>query len=288
METNKYIIALDVGGSSVKSGIVDLTSLHISDFTTTSINSRASSQIILNTLFHIIQSHWQMNTPIIGVGLGFPGPFDYENGISYIDGVAKYEAIYGMNIHDALKNGLSDKSLPIQFRNDAEAAIVGEGVYGIGKGISRIIGLTLGTGLGSAFLIDGIPQTTGTGVPENGWVYSLPFGGEQVDDVFSTRGLLKRLSLAKIDVDTVVDAIQVADSTPLIRDVLAQFGRDLAQFLQPLVSDFGADAVILQGGIAEGFTYFGDEMRGLLSCPIFVGELGRDAALLGIAEMFVD
>ena len=286
MTESRFIIALDVGGSSVKSGVVDLISHQITDFTNTPINSGGSADAILSTLSDIIQQHWEQSANVVGVGLGFPGPFDYETGISWIAGVAKFEAIYGMNIHDALKATLPDSTTPIRFRNDAEAAIVGEGVYGVGRAYSRIIGLTLGTGCGSAFLIDGVPQTQGKGVPDNGWVYQIVYQDEAVDEIFSIRGLLKRLASASLEVESVFDAIQQAQSSPQIRAVLESFGDDLAQFLKPLVAEFGADVVILQGGIAQGFPYFVDAMKPHLNIPILAGELERDAALLGIANLF--
>ena len=286
MSDSRYIIALDVGGSSVKSGVVDLISYSITDFCTTKINSDDSADLILKTLSDIIQEHWNKTAQIVGVGLGFPGPFDYEAGISWIAGVAKYDFIYGMNIHDALKKSLADGAVPIRFRNDAEAAIVGEGVYGVGRAYSRIIGLTLGTGCGSAFLVDGLPQTEGKGVPDKGWVYQIIYKGEEVDEIFSIRGLLKRLASASVEVDSVFDAIQQAESAPQIRAVLESFGDDLGQFLKPLVTEFEADTVILQGGIAQAFPYFGDAMKSHLNVPVLAGELDHDAALLGIANLF--
>ncbi|MEZ4637552.1 MAG: ROK family protein [Caldilineaceae bacterium] len=93
--------------------------------------------------------------------------------------------------------------LNVRFRNDAEAAIVGEARFGAGRGLHRLIGLTLGTGSGSAFLIGGVPQIGGPGVPPNGWIYPLLFEGTQADDVFSIRGLLGRCHAAEIAVDSV-------------------------------------------------------------------------------------
>ncbi len=285
MAENRRIIALDVGGSSIKSGVVDMTSLDVSSFDIIPIDSKGTAEEIVGTLVDVIQRHMNETPQAQGIGIGFPGPADYANGISLIEGVDKYEAIYGLNVHDAIKEKLSSP-LPIRFRNDAEAAIAGEGVYGVGRGYSRLIGLTLGTGTGSAFLIDGVPQTGGKGVPENGWVYPILFEGEMADDVFSTRGLLKRLNDADVDVVTVADAVKQANKNEVIRQVLAKFGHDLGQFLHPLVTDFEADVVILQGGIAQGFDYFGDDVKKHLTIPVYVGKLERDAALLGAANLF--
>lgn len=286
MAANKSVIALDIGGSSVKSGVVDLVSLVVTGFDIMPIDSHGSADEIIGTLSRIIEKHYTDEIDFVGVGVGMPGPADYDAGISYIKGTAKYEAIYGLNVKAAIQKKLSDINLPMHFRNDAEAAIVGEGVYGVGKGYSRIIGLTLGTGCGSAFLVDGVRQSSGAGVPENGWVYPILFDDEQADDVFSTRGLLKRLHDASINVETVAKAVKQAADNSKIRVIFHQFGHDLALFLQQFLVDFKPDAIILQGGIAQGFAYFKPAMTAVLPTPIFAGELGRDAALLGAANLF--
>ena len=113
------------------------------------------------------------------------------------------------------------------------------------------------------------------------------YKGEEVDEIFSTRGLINRFAGVSIEVESVFDAIQQAKSSPQIRAVLESFGDDLAQFLKPLVAEFEADTVILQGGITQGFLYFEDAMKPHVSIPILAGELERDAALLGIANLFI-
>ena len=113
--------------------------------------------------------------------------------VCLIEGVEKYGAIHGVDIRADLQARLHLRDLPILFRNDAEAAVVGEARYGAGRDYRRLIGVTLGTGCGSAFLEDGLPVTKGPGVPPNGWLYPVLFRGIRADDLFSRRGLEARL-----------------------------------------------------------------------------------------------
>ena len=75
------VIALDVGGSSVKSGLVqsDASLLFVSH---TPLNSQASKDDVLQEFAKIIQSYLLKIAPdeLIGIAFGFPGPFDYEIG----------------------------------------------------------------------------------------------------------------------------------------------------------------------------------------------------------------
>jgi glucokinase len=278
----RCVVALDVGGSSVKSGIVD-ESGRVADTRTTPIDSGRDAETILGTITAIIQAH--LGERCIGVAFGFPGPFEYEAGISRITGVAKYEAIYGMNLRGALEARLP--GLPVRFRNDAEAAIVGEAKYGAGKPYRRVIGVTLGTGFGSAFLINGVPVTSGEGVPPNGWLYPFPVRGGMADDWFSTRGLLRMLSEAGVQADSIASAAEAArGGDKRSREVFAMFGDKVGTFLRPFMQNFHANGLLALGGIARAFDLFGEHLRRQLPAPVVTGQLGGDAALLGAADLF--
>jgi glucokinase len=278
----RCVVALDVGGSSVKSGVVD-ESGRVADTRTTPIDSGGDAETILGTITAIIHSH--LSADCVGVAFGFPGPFEYDTGISRITGVAKYEAIYGLNMRTALGERLP--GLPVRFRNDAEAAIVGEAKYGAGKPYCRVIGVTLGTGFGSAFLIDGAPVTSGEGVPPNGWLYPFPVRGEMADDWFSTRGLLRMLHEAGVDLDNIASAAEAArNGDARSREVFAAFGDEVGAFLRPFMERFQADALLALGGISQAFDLFGANLRRQLPVPALNGQLGGNAALLGAADLF--
>lgn len=288
---DKNIIALDVGGSSVKSGLVDFQ-LRVHHVTKTPIDSHGSAETILTTLRDIIQVHiTQIDTAaLVGVGFGFPSPFEYEAGISHIRGLEKYEGIYGVNIRDALQVRLAMPNLRIVFRNDAEAAIVGEVKFGAGKPYHRLIGVTLGTGMGSSFVVDGRRVSSGAGVPPHeGFLFPELYKGERSDDVFSTRGLLARFEAAGFVIEGIGSAKAAADRGDAgVQAVFAQFGADLGDFLHPYAIDFSAEAVLVLGGISGAIAYFHEAMSKALPVPVVGGTLGSDAALLGAAEPLLE
>jgi glucokinase len=284
------VIALDVGGTSVKSALVAPGGRVIGEPAITSMDSSGEADSILWTFAQIIRTHLvqAQTSNVIGVALGFPGPFDYAAGICLIEGVEKFGSIHGVDIRAALQARLSLRDLPILFRNDAEAAVVGEARYGAGRDYQRLIGVTLGTGCGSAFLVDGLPVTSGTGVPPNGWLYPVLFRGIRADDVFSRRGLEARLQAAGITERNVRDAAAVARvGDKGARQVFEGFGADLGTFLNPFAVAFAADAVLVLGRIAGAMDLFGPLLRQALSVPALPGERGPDAALLGAADLLL-
>ena len=282
------VIALDVGGTSVKSALIAPGGHVIGEPVITPIDSSGEAESILRTFAQIISTHLgqAQTSNVIGVALGFPGPFDYGAGICLIEGVEKYRAIYGVNMRDALRARLDLGDFPICFRNDAEAAVVGEARYGAGQNYQRLIGVTLGTGCGSAFLVAGVPVTSGPGVPPNGWLYPVPFRGIRADDTFSRRGLEVRLRAAgitELSVKDVAVAARAGDVTA--RQVFEAFGADLGAFLDSFAVAFAAEAVLVLGRIAGAIDLFGPPLRQAVSVPALPGDRGPDAALLGAADL---
>jgi glucokinase len=284
------VIALDVGGTSVKSALVAPGGHVIGKPAITPIDSSGEADSILGTFAQIISTYLgEIHTPnLLSVAFGFPGPFDYAAGICLIEGVEKYGALYGVNMRDALRSRLDLGGLSILFRNDAEAAVVGEAHYGVGQDYRRLIGVTLGTGCGSAFLVDGVPVTSGPGVPPNGWLYPMLFHGLRADDVFSRRGLEARLRAAGVTERNVKDAAAAARAGDVgTRQVFEAFGADLGTFLNSFAVAFAAEAVLVLGRIAGAIDLFGPPLNQALSVPALPGERGPDAALLGAAELLI-
>jgi glucokinase len=284
-------IGMDVGGSSIKSGIVYNDQRLCLDATTTPIHSDGSADHLLDTMTQIIQQHLaQISTGdhFRGVGFGFPNPFDYEHGISELQ--HKFAAIYQHNIGDALRTRLQQPELVIRFRNDAEAAIVGEAQVGSGVGYSRLIGVTLGTGLGSSFVVDGVRVSSGKGVAPDGWLWPVAVGaGKIADDLFSIRGLQAHLRAASGEeapaIPAAAERARAGDTA--LQAAFAAFGTDLGQFLRPYTLEFGAEIVVVLGGIANTFDLFAPACQQQLEVPMQRGKLGGTAGIVGAAmQMF--
>jgi glucokinase len=283
--SEQLVLALDAGGSSVKSALIDMGQRIEDDVRVDAIRSQASASEILQTLAGVIDYQLGRAGGLNKIAVAFPGPFDYEHGIALLQNQGKYDSLYEFSLGKKLREILRLPGLEFRYRNDAEAAVVGEALYGAGIPYPRLLGVTLGTGLGSTFVAGGIPITEGDTVPPHGWLYSCPFEDQRADDMFSTRGLLARLQAYGIRAADVAAAVQTTDRDSLL-NVFSSFGADLGLFLEPFAANFAADAVLVTGGIAETWDYFGPELCESLPIPVLKGTLGGRAALLGASALY--
>ena len=282
-----YVVALDVGGSSVKSGSFAPAGGLLAASRKTPLDSQGSAELILSTLAGVVVAElaqipegarWRL-------ALGFPGPFDYARGVSLILGVCKYEAIYGVDVGAEMKARIPRQPERLLFINDAAAAIMGEAVKGAGQGVERVIGITLGTGFGSAFFAGGVHQLAGPGIPGGGELYPCAFGDLRADDTFSTRGLQARAAAAGFPDDEGAALVKRAEAgdAPAAR-VWADFGRDMGLFLTPYAQAFGAGSILVLGGLSSAWHLFAPAMQESLGANISarIGQLGAEAPLEGL------
>lgn len=284
-----YVIALDVGGSSVKSGLVD-SAQNVLHNTKTPINSQGSADEVFGAFARIIRQHIEQaqGETVLGAAYAFPDPFDYDAAVVLIKDQPKFNQVYGLNVREETRQRLGLPEFPMRFRNDAEAAIIGESRYGAGKPYRKLIGITLGTGLGSALVEDNQRVTEGAGIPPNGMLWHVPYRESIADDYFSTRGLMQRFRAAGIEVANVADASdRAAAGDVAVQTVFAAFGEELSRFLRPYVEHFSAEALIVLGGIAGAMAHFEEPLRDGVGIPLHGGMLGMNAPLLGAAALLL-
>ncbi len=133
------------------------------------------------------------------VACAVPGPFDYSGGISLVE--HKLRSIHGVDLGAALAAGLDLPRDAISFVNDADAFLLGESWIGAAAGHRRAVGVTVGTGLGSAFLADGRIVSEGATVPPGGEIHLLEHRARPVEETISRGALISRYGDASLDVE---------------------------------------------------------------------------------------
>ena len=288
----KYYLGIDVGGSHLSANLIDAQSgvLHQDSYLSIALNPKDSCDKFLNSfknLWHKMESDDLKLHSIIAVGIAMPGPFDYKTGISHIYGVEKFDALFGLNIRIELEKIFN---LPVFFINDAQSFAIGEYTAGAAAGSNKSIIITFGTGLGSTFLVDGVPRSVADrGIPENGYLYNIPFKNGIADDYFSTRWFINKWNATgRENIANVEDITQLAQTND--QDAIGlfkEFAINFIEFITPFIYAFNPDSIVFGGGIANASAYFLDEVSSGINMnnaiAVKVCTLWDKAAIIGAA-----
>ena len=282
MTATGVVGALDIGGTHVAAGRVRLASAKVEPDARVRLELTGETKL-LERILEAARSIATAETRCFGVAV--PGPFDYDQGICLVS--HKLHGLYGINVRRelALAVGLSDHA--VSFLNDAEAFVLGEWWAGAARGHERALGITLGTGLGSAFLADGRLVRSGPGVPADGALYRLSFRGRPVEETISRGALLNRYgSDGGTDVDEIAERARAGE--PHARRVFEGVGGDLADFLAAPIDAFCPTCLVVGGAIARAWNLLEAALSNGLAAhrqlTIARAVSIDDAALLGAAR----
>lgn len=289
-ETNimeEIFFTADVGGSHITVGIFDQNTYNIDHekVQRVKVDSKGSQHAILSAWFEafdrLIDACGMRPNRI---AFAMPGPFDYVNGISLIKGVDKYESLYQVDIRASFAEHYSLEPHNIIFRNDAEAFLHGEVLLGDFIPQSRFLGLTLGTGFGSAYSTGGCTKDLALGLS--------PYKESIADDYLSTRWFKRRADevIAKdYEVKELVGLAAEGD-----KDVLAlfdEFALHCYNVTSDLVKNRNVDYIIIGGNIGKAYPYFLPKLYQLyadsgIKVNIVMAKLGEYSAMMGSALSF--
>ena len=169
MSNTRFALSIDAGGTFLKSAIVDSGgNIFHKQINQTPVDSSGSNESILSAFTEVILSAFDVarysNISIDGIGVGIPGPFDYVNATSHMK--HKFHALYGLNLVEALTERIPLlRKKRIVFAHDVHTFLIGEMWSETDMEYSRIVGITIGTGIGIGFMANGKIIDDGHGGP---------------------------------------------------------------------------------------------------------------------------
>ncbi len=149
-----YVVGVDVGGTNVKLGIVHPSGKVIvrTSFATKSFTSSKLKLIdaLARHIKELITAAGLTKKDMAGIGIGLPGLVDHAKGIvRFLPNIPGWRNV-------PLKAILQKKTgLPVFIDNDVKLITLAEWKFGAGKGVSDMVCLTLGTGVGSGLVLNG-------------------------------------------------------------------------------------------------------------------------------------
>jgi glucokinase len=151
MKKEKVVIGIDIGGTNTVFGVVDRSGMILAEdgITTSHYDEPEVFVAALYEKIMITIPKIGRELEVLGFGIGAPmgninkGTIEYPADLPW-KGIIPLAEIFSRHT-----------GLPVIVTNDANAAAVGEMIYGGAKGMKNFVVITLGTGLGSGFVVDG-------------------------------------------------------------------------------------------------------------------------------------
>jgi glucokinase len=263
---------LEIGGSHVTAALVDTVEGTLLRHARGVLDGGADAETLLAAIAGTASGLGLSGRTKWGVAL--PGPFDYARGIGLFRGVGKFDALNGVDVGAALRERIVPRPTGFRFLGDAIAFGLGEWAYGAARGHERVAAVTLGTGVGSAFLVGGRPVTSGSTVPPEGRADLLTIGGRPLEETVSTRALPAGVFAS------------AARGDPRAAEVVRRTYCALGQALAPWLRRFEASVLVVGGGISAAWELIAGPLReGLaLDLPVVRSADTERSALLGAAN----
>lgn len=271
MITIKAAAGIDIGGTNTVFGLVDRSgnviaqsSLHTPDYPVFS----DFADVLWKSLLALADSSGH-KAEIAGIGIGAPMGNINKGTIENPAGLPWHGVTPVADIFKALTN------VPVTVTNDANAAAVGEMIYGDAKGMKNFVVLTLGTGLGSGLVVNGnlVYGNDGFAGELGHTVIKAGFPGREcgcgkrgcAETYISATGLkrtflkimadslgyseLRKTSFDKLNSQMIYEAAVKGDR--LAKEAFDYTGKMLGILLADLVAYTSPEAVFLFGGLAS-------------------------------------
>lgn len=295
--SQSFAIGIDIGGTSLKCGVVNQSGEIVFSFLVPLKEAKTEKEITSLIVIAILQCANQLNEPIVGVGIGFPGVIDNNVIIGGGDNLPNFKQL---ELGKTLKK-LTGYNIVID--NDANLMGLGELIYGAAKDCTDAVFLTVGTGIGGAIMIDkklhGGYNNRGAElghivIQQNG--IACACGGRGCLETYASVTALidyyqslNKSSVDEIDGRYIIEKY-LSGEIHAIKAMKRHFDY-LAAGIASFVNVFSPQKVVIGGGISESGQFYIDELTrrtqalaipvALANATIVAANLGNKAGLLG-------
>lgn len=313
------LVGVDIGGTKVAAGLVDGGGKLLFR---TSLPSRARESFdaslsqIRRSIEESLREADRRGLNADGVGLCAAGPLDYERGLvmNPPNLPAWKEVPLAAIIGDAF-------DLEVRLENDANAAALAEMMWGAARGCGNVFFVTVGTGIGTALIVDGRLYRGRKGMAGEGGHMTVDSGASGAVCGCGNTGCIEALasgpaverraaemiggretSLAdlraggggRITMEMIGEAAKGGDAFAL--ELVEEMGRMLGVWLGGIINLLDPEVIVIGGGVSSvGKPLFGAVRASALrhtinpyagEIPILPAALGADAGIYGGAALF--
>lgn len=312
----KYYIGVDIGGMSIKAGLVDEKGRITVKNSCKTKPERHYSEVIkdmYNLCCQVAENGGTTLENIVGIGIGVPGTVNSQKGVVTYSGNLNFKKV------NVLKEFKKYCNVPVFIGNDANCAALGETLFGSGGGLKNSILVTLGTGVGTGFILDGKILEGNNGEGAEGGHFRIKINGEKCtcgergcwEAYASATALMRQTKAALLKYpdsvmhEIVKDMGKVSGRTAFLAynrgdkagaKVVKQYVNYVACGIITLVNIFRPDIIMIGGGVSHEGDYFIKMVEKIVRRhsfggsnntvpPVVRASLGNDAGIIGAAAL---
>ncbi|MBS1486633.1 MAG: ROK family protein [Bacteroidetes bacterium] len=252
-------IGVDLGGTNIRAAIVNGQS--IGKHNSIQLTGKDDFESTIRQLKSVI--HSVFDESVKGIGVGVPAIVDIEKGVVY--NAVNISSWKEVPLREILEK---EFGVPVFINNDSNCFVLGEKYFGQGKPYKNIVGITLGTGIGSGIVIEGLLYCGhNCGAGEIGYLPYLDHdfeyycGTNFFKALHSTSGREQALAAQQNDAHALA--------------LWSAYGTHIGIALRSVVYAFDPEIIILGGSIAKAYAFFKNSMHKAMSDIHFPKSIDR-------------
>ncbi len=296
--------AVDIGGTKIAGGVVDDAGKVLARLETPTEAARAYPDGLRHIIRMLREAAQKTNTELSGIGIGSTG-WVYPSTGEFGD----VDFLPGWKGCNPVQDLTREFGVRVALENDGDASALGEAAWGAGKGKSRLIYVTVGTGIGGGIILDGqLYRGTDKSHPEVGHHVIDASGpqctcgfrgcwealatGPAMAAWFNERARAKARNTKALTAREIFELAESGDE--LARQAVAREAHYLGLGLANLINLFVPDRIVLGGSIMKSMRL--EDLRKVIAqgcrfVPFEKTELalaspGEDANLIGAAQVW--
>jgi glucokinase len=318
----QYIMGIDVGGTKVAGGLVDLKARLVKSLVVPTLASKgfqtSYGQIV--KLVAALLKQARGKDRVLGIGICAPGPLNPKSGL-----VINPPNLPGWRNIQLARNIEARFGVPTKVENDANAAGLAEVLFGAATAYRDIFYVTVSTGIGTGIIIDRKIHHGKNGVAGEGGHVSIDYKSPyrcgcgtygciealaagpgmarrarvRLEQEHSAPSLLREMTgghLERISPQMIEQAARQGDR--VAGDVLEETGFYLGVWLAGMITLLDPEAIVIGGGVAQIGKPLFDKIRATIphhtinrqfavKTPVLPAKLKKDVGIYGAASVFL-
>jgi glucokinase len=296
----KFIVGIDLGGTNLKIALLDLKyRIKYKEVLNTRkfIKKENLISAIIDSINKVIDNNNLSRANILGIGLGLPGPIDYERGVvHFFPNIPGWKEV-------GLKTILERRlRLPVFVDNDAKLMSLAEYKLGAAKGSRNAVCITLGTGVGGGIILNGNLYRGSSNA--SGEIGHMPInekgprcncGGRACLETYigNNRILKEARRMFRRDITLEELSYLARKQNRQAQTIWLKIAGRLAVALVGAVNLLNPDCIVIGGGVAGAGEILFDNIRKIIArqamsvqarqVKVFKAKLGNNAGLIGAA-----